>query len=741
LSLFSPAICGIATIKERNFSNYAPFWYKTTGQPSMMAYPSTLLNANEPGRRYRLLICLGLMLVVIGWLYRQQIMNGFQLLAGDRYDGIISTTILEHWYNVFRGRAQWDEVGYFFPHTKVIAQTDAYFLLGVLYTPLRLLGFDQFVAAELVNMLVKAIGFGGMYAMCRRVFSLPFYWSLLAAVLFTLSNSMTSHSSRSQLATVAFTPTMVLLLWQAGRALVANQAARFRTYGSLSGVLFGAWCLTCFYATWFICYFGLVLLLTAAVRGGRAGLVFAKDLLTRHYKSFAVVLAVTLVALLPFLYAFLPKAQETGVRGYGEALQYTVPLANVLQVGHENLYLGKVYNALLLLIKPRYTPQHEYYNTGFAIGLFALFVLSAISLRRRGRAKQDFFLVCVMIATVVTWATTLRVDGHSLWYLPFHLVPGGKALRVVAAYYVFLALPMIVLAMCYLASRNLTRPAIFVISALLVLEELNAPALGLDRKAELARIMVPAAAPKDCRIFYTSAWENQTALAGPADIYAHNVTAMLIAQEINMPTVNGVASFQPRDWDFAKPQAPDYDARVASYASKHGLSGLCKLDLNSKSWEVIPQSKIRARAKDINFLKESTWPGKIAELSGMAAPDAWGAWSNDDVVKIAFTEPLPARFKLRISAHAFANNIGKEFVLQLGADSATPATGKVGGTFVLGPEVEERAILLNNPGKSRVLSIKVPHPVSPLELGATDERRLGIAIHKLQIEPVAAAQE
>jgi hypothetical protein len=678
------------------------------------------------------------MLAVVGWLYRQQIANGFTLLAGDRYDGIISTTILEHWYKVFRGRAEWDEVGYFFPYTRVIAQTDGYFLLGVLYTPFRLLGFDQFVSAELVNMLIKAIGFSGMYVMCRRVFSLPFYWSLLAATLFTLSNGMTGHSSRSQLATIALTPAMVLLLWHSGRALVADQAGHFRKFGALAALLFGAWCLTCFYATWFLCYFGLVLLLVAAVRGGRQGLVFAKGLVTRHYVSFAFVLAVAILALGPFLYAYLPKAQETGVRAYSEALQYTVTPENILQVGNDNLFLGKLYNTILLQVTPDYTPQNEYYNTGIALVLFVLFVLGAVQLYRRGRTKQDFFLVSIMLATVITWLTTLKIGGHSLWYLPFHLVPGGRALRVVAAYHVFLALPIIVVVMRYLASRKLGWPAIAVLSTLLVVEELNAPALGLDRQAELARIALPVAPPKDCKIFYTSAWENQNTLAGPADIYAHNVTAMLIAQELDIPTVNGVASFQPRDWDFAKPQQANYDARVASYASKHDLSGLCRLNLNDKSWKVLPQSALQVMAKDVNFFTKSSWMGGIAELEGMSAPEAWGMWSNGDVVRMHFTEALPSRFELHIKAQAFAHNIGKDFVLGLGKSGAAAPAGKPAGILVLGPEAEEKVVIIENPGAERTLSIKVPHPISPLELGATDDRKLGIAIHKMQIVPLTS---
>jgi len=705
----------------------------------MTSKQNLVLSTNEMGRKNRIFICFTVMLLVIGWLYRLQILNGFTILAGDRYDGVISTTILEHWYNVFRGQSNWAEVGYFHPYTRVIAQTDAYFILGVLYTPFRLLGFDQFISAELVNMIMKAIGFIAAYVMCRRVFAFSFYGALLAAALFTLSNGMTVHSSRSQLSTVALAPVMVILFWHAYHAMISDQVRRLRKYGILSALLFGAWCLTCFYAAWFFSFFMLVLLIVAAVRGGRSGLIIAWGHISRHYLSLVLILTVTLLAMVPFLYAYLPKAQESGVRNYSEALMYAVPLENVLQVGNENLYLGKLYNDVLLDIQPDYKPQHEYYNTGFAIVLFGLFLLGAFHIYRHRRENRMFLLVCIMFASLISWMLTLKWHGYSLWYLPFHFIPGGRALRVVAAYHIFVALPIIVIAVRYLTSLKLPRLVVMIIAAVLIVEEFNTPGLGLDRKAELARIDVPVNPPAACKVFYTSAWDNQNTLAGPADIYAHNVSAMLIAQQLSMPTVNGVASFQPPDWDFAKPQKPDYDARVASYASKHQLTGLCKFDLDDKTWSVVPQTAIRRAPRDINFFKKSEWTGGISEISGMSGEEAWGAWSNDDVVQMEFTEPLPSRFELHISAQAFAHNIGKPFLISLGKKAANDIIeSAASGQLILNADPEARVITIDNPGKENTISIRVPQPVSPAELGATDTRRLGIGIHALTIEPVNA---
>ncbi|MDL2354990.1 MAG: hypothetical protein QFF03_07010 [Pseudomonadota bacterium] len=65
----------------------------------------------------------------------------------------------------------------------------------------------------------------------------------------------------------------------------------------------------------------------------------------------------------------------------------------------------------------------------------------------------------------------------------------------------------------------------------------------------------------------------------------HNIDAMLIAETINLPTINRHASFVPADWNFGKPARDDYPARVAGYARHHGVTALCRLDLMTMRWD------------------------------------------------------------------------------------------------------------------------------------------------------------
>jgi hypothetical protein len=113
--------------------------------------------------------------------------------------------------------------------------------------------------------------------------------------------------------------------------------------------------------------------------------------------------------------------------------------------------------------------------------------------------------------------------------------------------------------------------------------------LKLDRPHELARLARLAAAPPApawCRSFYLSRSRGEPSYLGPAldGIYSANVDAMLIAQLIHLPTINGTGTFVPPDFDLFNADRPDYRQRVEQYATRYHLAHLCALDPRTMRW-------------------------------------------------------------------------------------------------------------------------------------------------------------
>jgi hypothetical protein len=524
---------------------------------------------------------------------RYKFINGFSVLSGDRYDFSIVATILEHWFNFYTGKANWSDVLYFYPYQRSIAQTDAYFLVGMAYFPFRLFKLDPFISTEFAGYLIKAVGFFSMFILSKSKIKLTFCWSCVAALLFTLSNGMTIHDQRIQLATVAFAPLLAYLIWSGVESLIDENIYQFRKYGILSGVLFGAWCLTCFYMAWFFLFFTtfyiffLYIIVDSNVRH------LLRRRILENFFSIFLVICVSLISLLPFIWAFLPKSHEVGVRSYESVLSNTVSIIGILQPGTDNILWGRLYSGIIYYLFPAYTPNGEYYNTGFVLPIFLLFVFGAIELIKlwkNARSRKPLF--AMVLATLFTWMLALNICGRSAWYFVYHLFPGAKALNVVSTYQLFLALPVVLIAVKYLSSKKIDPKFLGIILAILFVSELNKPYLNFNRALEMERVALSILPPKNCKVFYVSGYPNQSRhLEGfPERInnyYAHNVSAMLIAQLTRIPTINGIASFNPPDWNFGNPNSLDYEERIRHYMRSHDIAHLCRYDLTKKDWSEI----------------------------------------------------------------------------------------------------------------------------------------------------------
>lgn len=131
----------------------------------------------------------------------------------------------------------------------------------------------------------------------------------------------------------------------------------------------------------------------------------------------------------------------------------------------------------------------------------------------------------------------------------------------------------------------------------LLIEQVQTEApLTFDRDMQLRMLAAAGPPPSQCVAFFVVsarpadypsvaearaidvAWGG-SGIGNGARRYRHNVDAMMLASYYGRPTINGYASFNPPDWDLARPDAPDYLHRVYSYANRHGLERLCGLDI------------------------------------------------------------------------------------------------------------------------------------------------------------------
>lgn len=540
----------------------------------------------------RTLSCMAFLAVLIlvdAAFFRIQIGDGFSRVFGEPgADGIIEDALVEHWNNVIRGLSSWSEPDYFLPYRNTLGYNDGYFLYGMIGSVFRTIGFDPFLSSELVNVTIKTIGFIAFFAASRRMLKLSFGWSIFAAALFSLSHSSFLQAGHAQLLTVSFVPLLALLIWESLSHLRDADQRKLIAYGTASGALFAAWAFTAFYMAWFFVYM-LVFFSIMMFLIDRASFLDTIRFAMRERKAaLAVIGAVTAIVLAPFLFIYLSIGHVTGMHRFHEVRAYLLGPTDIFNVGTGNLLFGSLYAKTMHLLYPAPYLYRSEATTGFTPIILILLVCAFVWLARgRERSSRPALLVAMALATIVTWIFCFHIRQITGWHPIYVLFPGAKGVRVISRYQTFLMAPVVALVVCYLAhlSRRTAKPVVLAISALLLAGEIDLSTPGMfDRKAEIAQTTVDAP-PAECRSFFVTAMPDQVSDSLLLAFYPHNVRAMMIAELDHIPTINGYATFRVPDWDFGYPDRMDYTERVAAYAERHSLVGLCRLNLATKRWE------------------------------------------------------------------------------------------------------------------------------------------------------------
>ncbi len=117
--------------------------------------------------------------------------------------------------------------------------------------------------------------------------------------------------------------------------------------------------------------------------------------------------------------------------------------------------------------------------------------------------------------------------------------------------------------------------------------------------------------------------------------------------------------------------------------------------------------------------------GLLSDAQGLSHAEQWGRWSDSKQVVLHFNEPLPRNVQVILTARAFDVNATLPFTMRIGAASTR---------FQLSPALQELGLRFVTDGKQRSLSIEVPQPISPADLGnPADPRKLGIGIADITI--------
>lgn len=148
----------------------------------------------------------------------------------------------------------------------------------------------------------------------------------------------------------------------------------------------------------------------------------------------------------------------------------------------------------------------------------------------------------------------------------------------------------------------------------------------------------------------------------------------------------------------------------------------------SKSPGIVKPTPIyKANLEDgFDFSREGN-PQFIKKISGLAGREDWGRWSEQNVVTIDLSSPLPPKkYTLEIQAKGFGPNTDSDTQVIVGSVVSKIRLSESANTFSIPIEI-----------KTPIYRIEIvpPKPSSPHDLypSNTDSRKLGVGLKSLRI--------
>ncbi|MGR8981491.1 MAG: GtrA family protein [Gammaproteobacteria bacterium] len=528
--------------------------------------------------------------------FYSQFNSNFSVLFGDPYDGVIEAVLIGHWYKVVGFIHHWNQPFFFYPLEDTLGYNDSYLIYGLLSLPFRLIGINILNTQEYVHILVKTIGFFSMVWLLNQITAKKSVINFFGAAIFILMINSSNQAGHGQLLSVAFSP---LLFGIALKTItsISDRDNKFILWGALFSITYVAWLLTSFYMAWFFGLFCILVFLVALVLDCSSIKVRLREL-AKNKKLQSVSLGILfLVCTAPFLFIYIPKLDQTGGHSYQMALSYSLKPWDVINIGPGSLIWGRVFE-LLSMEFPDIFRLGEY-AVGFTPDiLFSIAIFFALYLFSK-KIKLTTLEFAVICAGVIGLFFPISINGWSLWWFIYHWVPGGSGVRVIARLWIFLTFPFAIAITVILHQLNSSHQhkvfSLFFVTILVIGQINTIPPMGLNVRSVLRFVDGLPPSPKDCKSFFMTMPDG--IFSGDKSIDSQNflnmlinINSMLIADHINLPTINGHASFLPPGWDFSAPRE-NYLVRVHQYTKTHNIENICEYNMKNNSWKINPFSE------------------------------------------------------------------------------------------------------------------------------------------------------
>ena len=474
---------------------------------------------------------------------------------GDWMDPYFINYLLEHWHRSVWTLADPSSPPMFHPAGRTLGYSHGLILYAPVYVAVRPF-LHPFQAYNVTLFLVVLGGTLALYAVLRRFLRLSFVESLLLAALFATSANISNGflGVWSQRASVFLIPP---IMWLTLASIHMEQGLRRMVLAALSGFL--------------------------------AALLYTQDYYTAHFAALFAVLALP-----PLVLAWRTAAEplftfssaRAWVTPYGAGAAAGVLLFLWIYLGAYREHRGFPDEQILSQLIPwSARPPYE------SVRPFALVAaLTFLAWVRRATVDRTTRLACLWAALVSALVLLIpfRFSDFSIWRALIEPLPGYGVIRDPKRIIYLYELAAVLAAGVFISrvrGRWPLRAAILVLLAALLAGGWRRTTLDFLRPNETyaAWVEAPIAVDPSCRSFVARV-ASPAYLARPGSAWSlYHLDAMFISLRHSLPTLNGYSAWNPTGWAIGNPHEPGYTGAVRDWTARHNLTGVCELDLESRT--------------------------------------------------------------------------------------------------------------------------------------------------------------
>jgi hypothetical protein len=560
---------------------------------------------------------------LIGGIFFRQIgLSHFDLLVGNVGDSRFNGVILEHWWQVLQGTAQWLSPSFFYPAQGILGYSDAGFLNALPYVILRLIRIDPFSSYQIVLFVLVAVGWIGTILFFRCCLKVSIVSTVFGAALFVFPNAMANSVYHTQLFTVYFIPFLAI-----GIYISLTNLAKTAFIKSIVGIFVAIMIPAIFYTSYYIGWFFLFFILLLSGVGYAWSMIHSHPKTTmkyivgklRKWQEILPYCALSTICFIPFLLTYIPVLRKLGGRSFTVIATMLPSFIDYVNVGPGNWLWGKKLYSTFVGIGSR--PMSWELTKGVPVFLLLTCLALVIYFIRKIRDYQltvtqfDTYKIIVngkvanhneelaimaaglSVAVFLSWLLMLKIKGFSLWWLVTKLIPGASAIRAVYRFQHVLAFPIaIVVAIGFQQSLNHVMShirsfvkrsayvfALVVCCLVLLGEQFNTGSLANYSKQQQRDMLAGISnAPPQAKVF---ALLPVVGLRKPP--YESQIDAIIIAQKYSLNTINGYSGDCPPGWGgIYDPAEPEYIVSLVRWIQYYSLETyqLFFLDANTGTW-------------------------------------------------------------------------------------------------------------------------------------------------------------